>query len=182
MKHYLVTMEQMNRSRRIVISEPTESNTNRRIIVPVNDCEQFLDRIEHILSINLPTKNMNKANNFGLYKPLITFTEDHRSYYYIIYVEAGIYYVTIYEKPIGSHTFVNIDFLSLKSVGVVIKYILLHYRTILEDSSKSIRSNLETSDSSSHDSLTGNRFISGEDASDTLNSGRVANLDLFHQL
>ncbi|KII74115.1 hypothetical protein RF11_10908 [Thelohanellus kitauei] len=154
MNQYIVTMEQIKGCRVFVITKPSKYYCKRQIIVPVKFYKDLLDRIEHILSINLSTKYINKVSLFGLVKTLRTDMEDYRSYYYNISSQNGIYYATIIQVKNCNLTIFTLDFLSLKSIGVVIK-------TILEDSNQSFWSNLETVEYSCPD------LLAGEDDSDS---------------
>ncbi|KII70600.1 hypothetical protein RF11_16132 [Thelohanellus kitauei] len=133
-----VTLSQwskMNVSNVFVISDVTESNTNRRIIVPMADYKPFIDLIDHILSIRIDTKDMNKVNICGFPNPQKMKIEDGRNFYYIICVNDEIYYVTIYQIEERRHTFLTIDFTSLKSVQLSIKVMEIYFRDLIPENS-----------------------------------------------
>ncbi|KII68487.1 hypothetical protein RF11_06925 [Thelohanellus kitauei] len=86
MKHFCVTLENINGSRVFVVWELIESDTNRRIIFPVNVYQEFLVIIEYFLSIGYDINDIIENTYVDMDYTRTINTEDDRIYDFNFYI------------------------------------------------------------------------------------------------
>ncbi|KII68177.1 hypothetical protein RF11_03312 [Thelohanellus kitauei] len=150
---YHVTIEQINVSRFLVITEIRESNEKRRLIVPMKSYQRFFGLLKLGLEMGDPSSYMKEALDIGLVYTLHMDTEERRLYHMDIFVVDGNHYVRVNYMYRRDYSFVNIDIDSLKTVVEIIEIFEKRMQTLMsKDGSIKIRQDRwrTESDSSSY--------------------------------